>query len=201
MEVILITGGTGVIGEQLVKYFHKKNFQVVFTSTSKSKIENLYKKCKENIRPIGIQVNFLKSKPQKVILEKLKKNKIKINHLVNCARSLSTLKINKQGTTDRNNFLNEFLIDVVVPYELSIALFKSQPIHLKTITNISSQYGLVAANPSLYKNFLKDSAIQYGTSKAALHHLTKELAVRFSDKNIRVNCVAFGGIEGRERRV
>ena len=69
---------------------------------------------------------------------------------MNCASSLSTLKINKQGTTDRNNFLNEFLIDVVVPYELSIALFKSQPIHLKTITNISSQYGLVA-NPRCTK--------------------------------------------------
>ena len=28
-------------------------------------------------------------------------------------------------------------------------------------------------------------------------HLTKELAVRFADHHIRVNCIAYGGVEGR----
>ena len=28
-------------------------------------------------------------------------------------------------------------------------------------------------------------------------HLTKELAVRLARKNIQVNCIAFGGVEGR----
>jgi NAD(P)-dependent dehydrogenase (short-subunit alcohol dehydrogenase family) len=39
--------------------------------------------------------------------------------------------------------------------------------------------------------------LHYGVSKAGLGHLTKELAVRFADQDIRVNCVAFGGVEGR----
>jgi NAD(P)-dependent dehydrogenase (short-subunit alcohol dehydrogenase family) len=39
--------------------------------------------------------------------------------------------------------------------------------------------------------------VHYGVVKAALIHLTKELAVRFADKNIRVNAVSFGGVEGR----
>jgi len=30
-----------------------------------------------------------------------------------------------------------------------------------------------------------------------LIHLTKELAVRFSGFNIRVNCIAYGGVGGR----
>ena len=34
-------------------------------------------------------------------------------------------------------------------------------------------------------------------SKAAEIHLTKELAVRLSDKKIRVNSISFGGFEGR----
>ena len=57
--------------------------------------------------------------------------------------------------------------------------------------------GSVAANPALYQGDSTQSPIQYGLAKSALHHLTKELAVRFSSDNIRVNCIAYGGIDGR----
>ena len=58
-------------------------------------------------------------------------------------------------------------------------------------------YGSVAANPALYEGDSAQSPIQYGLAKAGLHHLTKELSVRFAKDNIRVNCIAFGGVEGR----
>ena len=84
-----------------------------------------------------------------------------------------------------------------MPYELSMELFNTQPNELRTITNIGSQYGVVAANPALYEDYPKQSPIQYSVAKAALIHLTKELAVRFSDFDIRVNCIAYGGVSGR----
>jgi hypothetical protein len=97
--------------------------------------------------------------------------------------------------------MDEYLLDVVVPYELSILLFNLQPEQLRTITNIGSQYGVVASNPYLNgSDPSKQSAIQYGVAKAALHHLTKELAVRMAGRNVRVNCVAFGGVDGRVDR-
>ena len=49
----------------------------------------------------------------------------------------------------------------------------------------------------MYKNDLSNSPIQYSLAKSALHHLTKELAVRLSHSKIRVNCIAFGGVDGR----
>ena len=58
-------------------------------------------------------------------------------------------------------------------------------------------YGVVVPNRNLYKDKYKSSSIFYGISKAAQIHLTKELAVRLSQDNIRVNSVSFGGIEGR----
>ena len=75
--------------------------------------------------------------------------------------------------------------------------FFKHSLKLKSIVNISSQYSLVAPNMNLYDSPDKSSPIQYNTSKASLNHLTKELAVRYLKKNIRVNCVAFGGFEGR----
>jgi NAD(P)-dependent dehydrogenase (short-subunit alcohol dehydrogenase family) len=196
MNSILITGGTGQLGKKLVDNFVKKNFQVILTSTSKTKISNIYKKYRNNSNLHCIHTDFTKDNLEK-LLHEIKKNKFKINHLINCARSLKSLKVKKNGITDRDDFLNEFLIDVVIPYELSMQLFLLQPKYLKTVTNIGSKYGVVAPNKNLYKDFNVDSPIQYGTSKAALHHLTKELAVRFAEKGIRVNCIAFGGFEGR----
>ena len=86
---------------------------------------------------------------------------------------------------------------VIVPYELSTCLIELQSEDCKTITNIGSMYGVVAVNPNLYSENDQPSPIHYGVAKAACHHLTKELAIRFSENNVRVNCVAFGGVEGR----
>ena len=71
---------------------------------------------------------------------------------------------------------------------------------IKNVLNISSIYGSVAPNKKLYKNTYKKSPIQYGVTKSALEHLTKELSVRLAKNSIRVNGVAFGGVEGRENK-
>ena len=48
--------------------------------------------------------------------------------------------------------------------------------------------------PIFIKTFIR---ISNNITKIALEHLTKELSVRLA-KNIRVNCAAFGGVEGRK---
>ena len=63
--------------------------------------------------------------------------------------------------------------------------------------NISSIYGLVVPNLTIYESKNASVPVHYGVAKAALDHLTKELAVRLADHGIRVNAVAFGGVEGR----
>ena len=97
----------------------------------------------------------------------------------------------------RDSFVGEFDLDFVVPYELTMCLSRSANHKLQTVVNIGSMYGEVAPNPALYEGSLDRSPVQYGVSKAALHHLTRELAVRLAPQHIRVNCVAYGGVEGR----
>ena len=72
--------------------------------------------------------------------------------------------------------MNEFNLDVVIPYNLVISFAKSSFHELCNVVNVGSMYGIVAPNPSLYDGSLIRSPVQYGVSKAALHHLTKELA-------------------------
>ena len=196
-ETILITGGTGKFGRQFVEHFASKGWQVLFTTTCQENANSLIEEIGNGNCLIPFIVDFTKPQAVKETVAKIKKDGYVINHLINNARSLEFLQTDLLGQTRRDDFLSEYLIDVVVPYELSMALFNTQPHQLRTITNIGSQYGLVAANPALYEDYPRQSPIQYGVAKAALIHLTKELAVRFSGFDIRVNCIAYGGVSGR----
>ncbi len=211
-QSILITGGTGKFGRIFVKHFLQKGWQVLFTTTNKERGDNLITSLSSTLdtyaannndnkavsdRLISLVVDLTEDNAAPKLVKSIKDKGYKVNHLVNNARSLDFLQTDDKGQTKRDHFMAEYLMDVVVPYELSMALFNTQPDALRTITNIGSQYGMVAANPHLYDNPLKGLPIQYGVAKAAVVHLTKELAIRFADSNIRVNCVAYGGVEGR----
>lgn len=62
------------------------------------------------------------------------------------------------------------------------------------IVNISSTYGIVSANKSIYGDSGINSPVAYATSKAALINLTRYMATHLADKNIRVNCLSPGGV-------
>ena len=196
-QTILITGGTGKFGQKFVEHFSAEGWQVLFTSTNKTSADQLIEKLSLRDNVIAFVSDFTQPQAAANLVKNIHNAGYQINHLVNNARSVNSLKTDERGQASREDFAAEYLMDVVMPYELSIALFNTQPNPLRTITNIGSQYGMVAVNPHLYDDATKQSPIQYSVAKAALVHLTKELAIRFAHSNIRVNCVAYGGVEGR----
>lgn len=197
-KTLLLTGGSGKFGKVFLRYFATHGWNIVATSRDKKRIEEL-RSSWGNIDGsiVGVSVDFSEEGSVDYLIDEVAKHGLSISHLINNARSLETLAVSKDGKTQRENFMREFEIDVVVPYELAITLSQSSSHDLRNVVNIGSMYGEVAPNPALYEGTLNNSPIQYGVSKAALHHLTRELAVRLSPSNIRVNCVAYGGVEGR----
>jgi NAD(P)-dependent dehydrogenase (short-subunit alcohol dehydrogenase family) len=195
---VLITGGTGKLGKCFVKHFLKKEWNVLFTTTNIKNKKELEKSFNNNSKLKGYVVDFLKKEECSNLIRKINKENFSINHLINAARNKKFLKIDKKfGMPTRDNFSKEFILDVFIPYELSIKIFNKKKNNLRTVTNIGSQYGLVTATPKLYKNYFNDYPIQYSVAKAGLMHLTKELAIRFSKSNTRVNCLVLGGVKGR----
>lgn len=66
-----------------------------------------------------------------------------------------------------------------------------------SIVNVSSLYSINSPDPSLYKQHDADDSqkhIAYGVSKAGVEQMTRHLGVHLAP-NIRVNCVAPGGVE------
>lgn len=196
-KTILITGGSGKIGGQLVNHFLREGWRVYYTSRNKNSLELLAERFElagtilESLTVIP--VDFYDPKAVEHIREALRGEEL--NVLVNNARDLGSLAVRANGLTARKQMQEEYLVDVIVPYELATELIQSHP--LSSIINIGSIYGVVPFNPHLYGDRYPAAApIQYSLAKAAINHLTRELAVRFRGR-CQVNTVSYGGVLGR----
>jgi len=197
-RTILITGGSGKFGRLLVQHFINKGDVVVATVRSETSLFEMYSAfAAHETQFIGVTCDLSMDRAADKLVEFLSSDGIYPDCLVNNARDLKLCQIQDDGLISRENFIGELLLDVVAPYELTMALAKQNGSRLRRVVNIGSQYGSVAANPGLYEKPLTQSPLHYGVAKAALAHLTKELAVRLAPDDIRVNCIAFGGVEGR----
>lgn len=197
-RTILITGGSGKFGRTLVSHFLAAGERIIATCRTDESLEKLLTEYSiYDDRFVGVKSDLTENDAIALLREQLDAQDIRPDCLINNARSLTFLKIGEDGLVSRKNFSDEYLLDVVVPYELTMALVQQRGSQLRRVLNIGSQYGTVAANPLLYTDPITQSPLHYGVAKAALAHLTKELAVRLAGASIQVNCVAFGGVEGR----
>ena len=200
-RTIIITGATGKFGKILVKNFLNLGDIVIAIGRSKKQLDQLkIYKTKKNQNLFLFNVDIVKKNSILKVIKMIKKFRLKPDSLINSARNKNYLILAKNGRTSSANFLNEFKLGVVVPYQLTMSLIDAFPDKLKNIVNIGSIYGSVATNKNQYKNFYKKSPIKYGVAKSDVEQLTKELSVRLAKKLVRVNCAAFGGVEGRENR-
>ena len=121
---------------------------------------------------------------------------LQLDVVIHNARTLDSLKLDQKGRLTRKQWEKELFMAVIFPDQLNNMLLEYQN-PIQDVIFIGSMYGVVAPNPSLYKDFKRDSPMNYGVAKAAQIHMVKEMAVRYSDLGIRVNCVSYGGVEGR----
>jgi NAD(P)-dependent dehydrogenase (short-subunit alcohol dehydrogenase family) len=196
-KTVLITGATGKLGQVFARQLAEKDWALVLTSRDPDRCASLA----ENLREFGVRVDvieldLLSAQSYESISNRLAERGIIVTHVVSNARSLDTLALGKDGLAEAEPFLNELALDVVAPYRMLMALARHPRHDLRGVVTIGSQYGQVAPNPALYEGDLSGSAVQYGVAKAALHHMTRELAVRLAP-GVRINCVAFGGFAGR----
>lgn len=195
---ILITGATGKIGRVLARHFLATGDTVIAAGRSVNALAELGVDLAGAVGTLHtLCADLMAPDAAAVVLDRLRQSGCMPDCLINNARNVAFLRTGDHGMVARQDFLDEFALDVVTPYELVMALANAPESRLRAVVNIGSQYGSVAPNLRLYTDPLRQSPLQYGVAKAALAHLTKELAVRLADRGIRVNCVAFGGIEGR----
>ncbi|MCG8273061.1 SDR family oxidoreductase [Aquamicrobium sp. NLF2-7] len=196
-RTVLITGATGKLGSAIARHLAPLGWELVLTSREAGRCAPLA----EELREVGAVVHaadldLLCVDSLETMGRRVTDMGVTITHVVSNARSIDTLVTGEGGLTEIQPFVDEFAIDVVGPYRILMSLVRDPHHDIRAVVTIGSQYGEVGPNPALYNGDLSRSPLQYGVAKAALHHMTRELAIRLAPR-VRVNCVAYGGFVGR----
>lgn len=200
-RLVILTGASGVVGRALARGFIIRGDEVLAVGRSERSLESL----KAEVRDVQLagdllrllRVDLLDEQAVTLVIEAVAESGQEDIVLINNARDRTNLLRTTDSAGRREGFAAEYVLGVVVPFELSIALSRRFGARLTAVVNIGSQYGLVAQNPILYENYFEECAPQYGVTKAALFQLTRELSVRLGHLGTRVNAVALGGVRGR----
>jgi NAD(P)-dependent dehydrogenase (short-subunit alcohol dehydrogenase family) len=194
---VVITGGNGFLGRQITKAFLKQGSKVFILDLKVSKDRSRLK---------YLETNITRSEDIKKTLSFFKKNKIKIDILINNAASDHIPKKSGYKKLSLENFPDEIWdSDLAVSLTGSYLCTKILGTYMSKrgggiILNIASDLSIIAPNQEIYQksNFIKP--ISYSVTKHGIIGLTKYTASYWAKKKIRCNAIAPGGIYNNQNK-
>ena len=195
--VALITGATGHLGREMSYELAEHGAKVILQGRNGVKVRALHTEMKAKGLDVEeavfdvrseIEINeYFASYPHK-----------KLNILVNNAYAGGAGSIE---TATSQNFRDSYEIAVTSAFLMiknSLSFMKNLKDENKSIINISSMYGVVSPDFSIYENEQSYNPPFYGAAKAALIQLSKYTAANLSKYQIRVNTITPGAFPSPE---
>lgn len=191
-RVALVTGGAGWIGSALCESLGEGGATVYMVDIQEETIDSRVNALREKgINAIGRTADTISERPLIETVDAIAKEAGRLDVLVNCAYRSPSPPINEVEYRDMQE-----------GFEAATAYFvaaKQAAIHMRrtgggSIINIGSMYGQVTGYPDVYRDLMPPNPLPYQAGKAAVHHMTKYLAVYWADDHIRVNAIAPGPV-------
>lgn len=197
-QSVLLTGATGRIGTVIAHGFAAQRAKLALVCRDVDRARGLEQQCHERGASdvLLVRADLDARDAVTIVADRLRDAAFEPTVLINGARERAHLQKQIDGTIARASFEGELRLGVIVPYELTMAFAVAGVPTLRSVINISSIYGMTVPQLRLYDRPADAPPESYGTGKAALLHLTKELAVRLAPR-VRVNAISFGGVAGR----
>jgi len=185
---IFILGGSGLIGSEIIINLYKLKCKIVNLDLNKNtSISHMCSFQKFNCEDKNIQKNYFKvtkkfGLPDAFINCSYPKTKDWIKN------SFKNIKLSSLEKNINSNIVNSAILIKEVA-ELNLKSKKSCSIVL-----LSSIYGLVGQDPSIYAGTDLSENVSYSIIKGAIVNLTRQMSAYYSNKKIRINNVCAGGV-------
>lgn len=181
MKTVVVTGGTGGLGEAIAKTLHKSGYNVVITYFSN---KDIAVDLKDKFGFFITKCDVRDEKSVKSAFDEVRKNFGKIYALVNCAGiALRQKVITDVGVDEFKNLLSVNVIGTFNCIKEALPDMISEK--RGRIVNVSSVWGIVGGS----------CEVAYSASKGAVNALTKALAREVGLSGVTVNAVAPGFID------
>jgi gluconate 5-dehydrogenase len=191
-KVVLITGGNGHLGKAMCEVLCQYEATLIIASRNIKKNNALrrylIKKFNANVIYIEMDLSVKTSVLEGIqtILSKFNKIDVLINNSYYGAGNELLSMTDQEWEQGINGSINScFRITQLV---LNHMMKKGSG----KIINISSIYGIVAPNVSIYENNNFYNPANYGVGKAGIIHLTKYIAAVYGKYGITCNCISPG---------
>lgn len=201
-KVVMLTGAAGKIGSQYAEILSERGADVVCIRLKEEGCQQLEKHLREtySTRPMGMRVDISQKAEVQRAVDNIVKQYGKIDVLINNAAYEQL----KHVVNDKVLSFEDFPLEVwqaTIDVNLTGMFLCCQTVGkvmvqqgYGVILNISSVYGVVAADQRIYGDSKLNSNMAYAATKSGVLNLTRYLASYWQGKNIRVNSLSPGGV-------
>ena len=197
--VALVTGGAGHIGRETCEKLAAQGCHIAILDKDKTAAEKLAEALGKlpGCKASAIHADIMEPSAFAEVHEQIKNSFGRLDFLVNCAAFYDETP--GWGVPFEEESYEAWMkvlrVNMLAPFFLSQVLYpllkKSQ---CAAIVNVSSIYGLVGPDYSLYEGTEMTNPAAYGASKGGLQQITTWLSTVLAPE-VRVNTVTPGGVE------
>ena len=183
-KVAIVTGASSGIGAAVAKKFIKEGAKVTIVGRNETKLKNVSEECKKTGgEALPIIADVTNDSNIKNIVDETVKKFGKIDVLVNNAGASFPTKFTASDA------MKSFDTTIAVNLRAIVSLTNAAALHLiKSKGNIVNVSSISSIRPFISTGFA------YNTSKAAVDHFTKTIAVELAKEGVRANVVNPGPV-------
>lgn len=185
-KVIVVVGGSGLIGSEIVKNLLEHGCKAVVADV---------KKNQQTLEADFIELDICSSASVLNLINSVASKYSKIDALVNCSYPRNQnwgRKFEQVTSSDFNDNVSMHLGGYFLISQQFALFFKKQG--FGNIINFSSIYGHVAPRFDIYEGTDMTVPVEYSVIKAGIEHLTRYMVKYFKGAGIRFNTLSPGGI-------
>ncbi|MGH1366623.1 MAG: SDR family oxidoreductase [Calditrichia bacterium] len=189
-KVALITGGSRGIGKMIAEAYVENGMRVYISARKKEACLETAKELSVKGTCVGIAADMTSKEGRAALIQSLKEKETALDVLVNNAGASWGSKFDDYPENGYDKVMD---INVKAPFFLTQELLPMLTNGATTdkparVINVGSIDGLRVASTPNYA---------YGPSKAAIHHMTRNLAVTLGRRGVTVNAIAPGPFESK----